>query len=311
MTKRDAAIAVTSAVVAGAVCYALAVTRPIRPPTPSQPFTATEKVAANDRVIMHVNGEPVTESEFLAFYRQLPPEVQQQYASEIGKETVGEQLIRMKLLEQEAHRLGVDRDPKVVARLKSDAANVLAGAAAEKLIGQPNEKAIREFYAKNRSRFETVDVSHILIAYSGGSLPARGGSSSPTLDSAKKRAAMVYDQLKAGADFAAMARKYSDDSTSAQAGGEIGQVSHGMLPGELDSTVFSTQPSHITAPLVSPFGIHIFRVNSRSTQPLEDMRAGITQRMRQQYLVDRVETLRKSAKVDFDPKFFTQKKKPS
>jgi len=198
VTKRDTAIAVTSAVVAGAVCYALAVTRPIRPPTPSRPLTASEKVASNDHVIMRVNGEPVTESEFLAFYRQLPPEMQQQYASEIGKETVGEQLIRMKLLEQEAHRLGVDRDPKVVAQLKADTANILAGAAAEKLIAQPNEQAIREFYAKNRSRFETVDLSHILIAYTGGSLPARGGSS-PALESAKKKASAVYDQLKAGA----------------------------------------------------------------------------------------------------------------
>ena len=310
MTKRDTAIAVTSAIVAGAVCYALAVTRPIRPPTPSRPFTASEKVASNNHVIMRVNGEPVTESEFLAFYRQLPPEMQQQYASEIGKETVGEQLIRMKLLEQEAHRLGVDRDPKVVAQLKADTANILAGAAAEKLIAQPNEQAIREFYAKNRSRFETVDLSHILIAYTGGSLPARGGSS-PALESAKKKASAVYDQLKAGADFAATARKYSDDSTSAPAGGKLGSVSHGMLPSELDATVFSTQPGHITAPMVSRFGIHIFRVNARGTQPLDEMRAGITQRMRQQYLVDRVETLRKSAKVDFDPKFFTQKKKRS
>ena len=49
-------------------------------------------------------------------------------------------------------------------------------------------------------------------------------------------------------------------------------------------------------------------------QSLEQLRGGIAQRVRQQKLVDRVEALRRAAKVDFDPKFFRSMpvtKKPS
>ena len=308
--KRDLAIGITCAVIAGAICYALATTRPNLPPRLSHPFSAvaTSSGAPNERVVMHVNGEPVSESEFVAFYHQLPPELQQQYASEVGKQTLGEQLVRMKLLEQEARRLGVDRDPNVVGQLKADQANVLANAAAEKLISQPTEQAVRDFYIRNKMRFEAVNVSHILIAYSTGSVPARHGSA-PPLPQAQKKAQAIYDQLKAGADFATTARNVSDDATTAQGGGALGPISHGMLPGELDAQVFSTQPGQITQPLTSKFGIHIFRVNSREAQPLDQLRQGIAQRVRQQSLLDRVEKLRKTAKVDFDPKFFPPPKK--
>ncbi len=259
---------------------------------------------------MRVNGQPVTEAEFLAFYHQLPEDLQQQYANEPGKMLVAEQTIRLKLLEQEARRLGIEREPAVAAQLEASDANILANAAAEKLIAMPNDQAVQEFYAKNKARFESANVSHILIAYQTGTLPPRSGRA-PALDEAKKKASAIYGQLKAGADFTAMARKVSDDPQSAKTGGQMGQISHGMLPPELDAQIFAAKVGEITPPTVSPYGIHIFKVNGRSTQSLDQLRAGISQRVRQEKLRDRVEMLRKSAHVDFDPTFFPSTKKPA
>jgi len=315
VTKRDAAIGITSAVVAGALCYALATVRPQLPATISHPFSsappASTTAPSNAKVVLHVNGQPVTEQEFLAMYRQLPEEMQRQYANEPGKMALAEQAIRIKLLEQEAKRLGLERDPVVAAQLEADQSNILASAAAEKMVPVPTDQAVQDFYTQNKGRFDSADVSHILIAYAGGSIRARSGQA-PPLDVAKKKADAVYQALKGGADFAAMAKKVSDDTQTASAGGQMGVISRGMLPPELDAQVFSASKGDITTPTVTQFGIHIFKVHGRTTQSLDQVRAGIQQRVRQEKLRDRVESLRKSAKVEFDPTFFpATKKKPS
>lgn len=259
---------------------------------------------------MHVNGQPVTEQEFMAIYRQLPEEMQRQYANEPGKMALAEQTVRVKLLEQEARKLGLEREPNVAAQIEADQSNILASAAAEKLVPAPNEQAVQEFYAKNRGRFDSADVNHILIAYAGGQIPARSGKA-PALDAAKAKANSVYQQLKAGGDFMAIARKVSDDIQTAKAGGQMGVISRGMLPPELDAQIFAANKGDITPPTVTQYGIHIFKVLGRTTQSIDQVRAGIAQRVRQEKLRDRVESLRKAAKVDFDPTFFPTSKKPA
>jgi peptidyl-prolyl cis-trans isomerase C len=290
--------------------------RPQLPATLSHPFsstpptgTATTTAPGNAKVVMHVNGQPVTEQEFLAIYRQLPEEMQRQYANEPGKMLLAEQTVRVKLLEQEADKLGLDREPNVAAQLEADRSNILASAAAEKLVPTPNEQAVQEFYTKNKDRFDSADVSHILIAYAGGQIPPRSGKA-PALDAAKAKANSVYQQLKAGGDFMAIARKVSDDSQTAKNGGQMGVISRGMLPPELDAVVFAANKGDITPPTVTQYGIHIFKVLGRTTQSIDQVRAGIAQRVRQEKLRDRVESLRKAAKVEFDPTFFPTSKKP-
>ncbi len=308
--KKDLPIAVIAILVVGGVCYGLARARPAFTPTPSHPFsTAAVGTRVTGRVVMRVNGEPVTESEYEAAYRQLPPEMQQQFATEPGKMAFAEQLVRMKLLEQEGRRLGLEQDPKVAGVLAAQHTDVMADAAAEKLVAQPTEEALKKFYAENKDKFETLDISHILIAYAGGTVPPRGGGSALGQNEAMRKAVAAYGELKNGAEFAATARKYSDDVASLGQGGHLGPVGRGMLPQELEARVFQIPPGQFSGPIPSRFGIHIFRVNARSTRPLEQVRAIVMQRVRQQNMFDRVEILRKNAKIDFDEKFFPEARK--
>ncbi len=308
--KKDLAIALVAIVLVSAICYGLAISRPPFKPTPSEPFsTASVGLAVNEKIVMRINGEPVTEREFEAAYRELPEETQRQYASEPGKMAFAEQLVRLKLLEQEARRRGIDRDPKIAAQLSADRLNILASAAAERLVAPPTEEAIKNFYAENKNRFATVDVSHILIAYAGGAVPPRGGGAAPSEVEATNKALAIYAQLRAGADFATVARKVSDDTATADRGGAFGGLSPGMLPQELEARVFNIPTGQFSGPIPSRFGVHIFKVNSRGTRSLAQLHAGIAQRVRQQNMYDRVELLRRNANVQFDDKFFPEAKK--
>ena len=313
--RKDLVLATIAIVVVAAVSFGLAAVRPPFQPTPSRPYSAapTPTHVSGGKVVMRVNGEPITDAEFEAAYRLLPEDMQRQFATEPGKMAFAEQLIRMKLLEQEAHRVGLDDDPKIAGQLAAQRTDILADAAAEKLIAQPTPEAVEQFYERNKQNFETFDLSHILIAYAGGMVAPRVGGAMSETD-AMNKALAIWAELQRGADFAATARKYSDDVNSGRQGGELGPVAHGMLPQELETRVFQIPVGQFSSPIPSRLGIHIFRVNAKGTRPLAEIRAVVAQRARQQNMFDRVEVLRKAAKVDFDSKFFPDAKhwrKPS
>ena len=313
--RKDLVIATIAIGVVAAVSFGLAAVRPPFQPTPSHPYSATPTGThvAGGKVVMRVNGEPITDAEFEAAYRLLPEEMQRQFASEPGKMAFAEQLVRMKLLEQEAHRVGLDDDPKIAGQLAAQRTDLLADAAADKLVAQPTPEAIEQYYERNKQNFETFDLSHILIAYAGGMVPPRFGGAMSETD-AMNKALAIWAELRKGADFGATANKYSDDVASARRGGELGPVAHGMLPQELEARVFQVPVGTFSSPIPSRLGIHIFRVNSRGTRPLAEIRAAVAQRARQQNMFDRVEVLRKNAKVDYDNNFFPDAKhwrKPS
>jgi len=307
--RKDIVIAIAGIVIVAAICFGLAFMKPDFKPFSSHTAAAPDAATGPEHVILHVNGEAVTEGEFQAAYSQLPEDVQRQFASEAGKQAFAEQMVRLKILEQEGHRTGVEKDPKVAAQLAADHTNILAAATAQKLVPPPTNADVVKFYNDNKKNFEATELSHILIAYQGGGVQPRSGAPLSRQD-AMKKAQMVSQQLKSGADFAKMAVQYSDDISSAERGGVLGPFSPGMLPPELEAHVFQLQPGQISDPVPSRYGIHIFKAGAHTAQPLEQVRQGITQRVQQKATLDKVEQMRKSAKVEFDPKVFPEANKP-
>jgi parvulin-like peptidyl-prolyl isomerase len=305
--RKDIVIAIAGIAIVAAICFGLAIWKPGFKPFSSLRSAATPPTAeaGPSSVVMRVNGEPITESEFQAAYSQLPEDMQRQFASEQGKQAFAEQMVRLKILEQEGRKLGVEKDPHVAGQLAADHTNIIAAATAQKLVPAPANDAVLKFYNENKKNFESMELSHILIAYQGGMVPPRGGSA-PSQQEALKKAQSLSQQLKQGADFAKLARQYSDDASSAERGGALGPLSPGMLPPELEAHVFPLQPGQVSEPVPSRFGIHIFKAGAHTAQPLEQVRQGISRRVQQQATLEKVEVMRKAAKVDFDPKFFPE-----
>jgi parvulin-like peptidyl-prolyl isomerase len=303
--RKDIAIAIAGIVIVAAICFGLAVMKPDFKPFSSLRSTVSlpKAEAGPEHVIMHVNGEPITEAEFAAAYSQLPEDMQRQFSSEQGKQAFAEQMVRLKILEQEGKKLGVEKDPRVVGQLAADHTNIIAAATAQKLVPAPTNAAVLKFYNENKQTFQAMDLSHILIAYQGSAVPARDGKPLSQQD-AMKKAQFIEQQLKNGADFGKLARMYSDDSSSAERDGLLGPFSPGMLPPEIEAVVMRLQAGQVSGPIPSRFGIHIFKAGARTAQPLEQVRQGISHRVQQQSTLDKVEEMRKAAKVEFDPKFF-------
>ncbi|HEX9161660.1 MAG TPA: peptidylprolyl isomerase [Thermoanaerobaculia bacterium] len=310
--RKELPLAIIAIVVILGVCYGLAAVRPNLPATPSTPFSATtgqkspvtnDKNDKNDKVVMRVNGEPITEREFNAFLQQAPEQMQAYYASPDGRRTLAEQLVKLKTLEQEGRKLGIDNDPEAKSRIEVAKANIVAAYALQKLVGQPSDQRMRAEYEKQKNTFDTVQLYHILIAYQGGGVPPRTGTP-PSEADAMKKAQAIEGQLHRGADFGQVAHNESDDLNSAAEGGRIGEISPASLPQEVQSTVASLKENQVSQPVKSQYGIHIFKAGAHTGRKFEEMKPMFAAKIQRDEAEATLNRLQKSAKVELDPQFF-------
>ena len=300
--RKDIVIAIAAVLLIAAVTFGLAKMRPDLPLTPSSPVAAkadSDTAKKSGKVVMRVNGDPVTEGEFEAFLSAVPEQQRAMFAGPGGKRELANELVRMKALEQEAHRLGVDRDPEYNAQLNLLKTQVTATRALQKLVEQRSEKQVQALYEKEKG--SSLSLRHIVVAYQGGMIPPKGSGTPPTGDAALRKANALVERLRGGADFAATARTESDDQESGRQGGSLGPLRAEMLPPEVASVVTKLKPGQISDPVKTQFGVHIFSVGQPT---LEDMRPMLQQRVQQQIAQEEVKRLQAAAKVDLDPQFF-------
>lgn len=137
---------------------------------------------------------------------------------------------------------------------------------------QPSEADLQALYQQQIDKYkqdESRDARHILIAVNGND---------PKADAAaKSKAEDILKQIKAGADFAKLAEQYSDDPGSKKQGGELGQVSRGVMVKPFEEALFSlAKPGDIAGPVRSQFGYHIIQlegINAPQVKPYSQVRA--------------------------------------
>lgn len=310
--KKDLAIAVVTFVVIAGICYALATMRPLSPPAPSAAAGTTKGSAAgSEKVVMHVNGEPVTEKEFILFLEQAPGDTKAFYETPEGKQALAAELAKLKMLEQEGRRLGVDKDPDVVERINLTRSNIIAGFALRKIVPAPTDARIQQEFEKEKKNFETVDLRHIVVAYQGSRFPARSGAAL-SAEAAMRKAQALLQRIRGGASFESIAQGESDDQNSAKQGGLIGPVPAGSMPPELDKVAMKLKPGEVSQPVKSDFGIHIFKAGERKSAQMDaQMKQGIASLIQRQDLDRAVGALQKTAKIELDDKYFGVKTLPT
>jgi len=122
-----------------------------------------------------------------------------------------------------------------------------------------------EAHKQDYTRPESVRLTEILISAGADAPPAAqiGGQAADTdpskLDVAKAKADDLEAKLKAGGDFAQLARTYSDGPTAAQ-GGDLGEFRPGTLAKQLEEKTFSLKVGEYTAPIRTKQGYVILKV---------------------------------------------------
>jgi peptidyl-prolyl cis-trans isomerase D len=133
-------------------------------------------------------------------------------------------------------------------------------------VPQPTQQEIKAYFNAHQAEYKTEEQArsrHILI-----SVPA--GADAKTDAAAKAKAEDILKQLKAGANFAELAKKYSEDPGSKDSGGELPFAQHGAMVPEFDKALFSQKIGDIEI-VKSQFGYHIVQVEERKPAHTQDI----------------------------------------
>lgn len=124
-----------------------------------------------------------------------------------------------------------------------------------KIIVTPRE--VDQYLAKQSGSIENQEfnVSHILLALPQAATPGQ-------LDEVSARAQEIYERAKKGEDFAQLAVTYSNSQTALD-GGSLGWRKGPQLPGFVGDLVAKMQPGEIAAPVRTPSGFHIIKLNEK------------------------------------------------
>jgi len=227
---------------------------------------STKPQAALD-ALAEVNGIPVHREEFLRYAEPYPESLK---ASRSGLERVLQSYVDNLLLEQEAHRRGLDREAEYLAKVENYRRNLLQNTLLQREAGDQNdisEDEARAWYQAHPEQFdhpERVHLRHILV-------------------DDEKLARELKVRLARGESFEKLARQYSQDRASRSRGGDLGVFSRRQRPELAEAAFALTKPDQVAGPVKTSRGYHLIQLVRRlpaSKETFEQARQSLLGRLR-------------------------------
>ena len=148
---------------------------------------------------------------------------------------------------------------------------------------------IEAFYKQNLQQYQTpaqVRASHILLKLEG-----------KDEKQVQALAEEIAKKAKAGADFAALAKQYSEDDSNNMNGGDLDYFGRGRMVAEFEQAAFAMKAGEISNPVKTAFGYHIIKMVDNkpdTTRSLAEVRSEIVEQLKWQKAQAEAEKIAKS-----------------
>jgi parvulin-like peptidyl-prolyl isomerase len=161
-----------------------------------------------------------------------------------------------------------------------------------------SEEEIQNYYRNNKDEFKVpeVDASHILISTLDKEKKTVNDTEKQKL---KEKADKVFTELENGANFEALAKKYSDDKSTGKNGGGLGYFTKDSKNAEFTKHVFSLEKGKTSNVFETSYGYHIVRINDKKNKILsfEDSRSMIREKIINEKFLKHLDSLEKNADI--------------
>ena len=135
---------------------------------------------------------------------------------------------------------------------------------------QPSTAELQAYFEKNRDKYATLEVKarHILIKVDEDAPEEQ-------VAQAKKKIEEIKKQLDSGADFAELAKKYSEDTSNAENGGDLGWFGKGVMVKEFEDAAFALDIGKVSAPVRTRYGFHLIKVEDKRVRTFEQAQSDV------------------------------------
>lgn len=256
-----------------------------------------ETVAQQDpsKVVATINGQQLTARQAEDLLKVIP--ANQRRGQDLA--TLLERAYMLQQFADQAGKLNLDQQSPWKDDIKLSRENILAQAYIQRLTSEPgaNSDAAKQYYDSHPNEFEQTKLSGILVSFAPPGTPAGSANHLKTEDQARQKADDIEKKLKAGTDFATLARTDSDNANLAARGGDLGTLTPDApnVPADIKAAIAKLQPGQVSEPIRIPNGFYIIKVDSRTQEPFNQARPNIV--MKQQFEKYKVQVK--------DPDFFS------
>jgi parvulin-like peptidyl-prolyl isomerase len=282
----------------------------------------TETVAQLDpgRIVAEINGEKITAKDAAHMLTFLPPDKLEQYKKAPGGLAQALQDVYLTLdFAKQAEKLHLDQSPQYQDQLLLAKAPILGQAYVQYLTTQNyklTEADIEKAYNDHVSDYEQMKLAGIFVSYTpAGGKPPASGKASRTPEEAKAKAEDLVKKIRAGADFAALAKTESDDAASAGKGGEIGPFTVGTakqrLPPDIYPAVMALHKGEASDPIDRKTGYWIFYMTDRAQQSFGEVRQAVIEHIHAEHANEVMQTTLKQYHIQVQDNDFFSTPKPA
>src|ERR1700733_14994386 len=161
---------------------------------------------------------------------------------------------------------------------------------------QISDTQVQDYYNAHKEEYRTperVHARHILL-----SIANKPKDQVPAIQA---QAEALLKQIKAGGDFAELAKKNSQDPGSAQKGGDLGWVSRGQMVKNFEDAVFTLKPNEISNVVTTEYGFHIIQVLEKQPahlQTVDEVKPAIIVTLKNQTVFDRMQEVTDKARAE-------------
>jgi parvulin-like peptidyl-prolyl isomerase len=238
-----------------------------------------------DKGIIAIIGEYVLTKDK---YRTITEYMNQKYDYKLTPEQEKEFIqfiVNKKLMAMEARSQGYADRPDIKAKYEWDFDDILSHVYFAENVEKKSsvsDKDAKTYFEAHTGDFVEIKAMHILVK-------------------SKQLAESLYKRINDGEEFSDLAKKYSEDATTKEKGGDLGSFGKGVMVQEFEDAAFGLSDNEVSEPIKTVYGWHIIKVLSRKKFTYDESKDKIINMIKdkkQQQVFDSVlSSLKKKYKV--------------